>query len=249
MVFHKHHNGIWKVPVGGFTLVEAVVAVSLIGVGVAVTLGALTKFNSTAAMSRNATGAEALLMNQIDLFQSMSPFNPQKTNADGTAQVPKDTANTPASYDMTVGTHTIGYKDPVTGVVSNQADPWPVYREPSRWTYANAAARTSATGFSLEDVGQLAFQSSDLTYWRLQATTPTWIQDTTGGIIVRGTMTCTVTDISPTAGSAPYIYKAVFTLGYTFGSRDGGKSGPIWNASRNRWEYQASMSVIRTSDI
>lgn len=240
---------------GGFTLVEVAVSVSLIGVGVAVILGALTKFNSTAAMSRNATGAEALLMNQIDLFQSMSPFNPQKKNNDGTAQVPKDTANTPPSYDMTAGApgvpvpHIIGYKDPITGVVSNQVDPWPVYREPSRWTYADSAARTSATGFVATDVGQLAYQSSDLTYWRLQTAAPTWIQDTSGGIIVRGTMTSTVTDISPTPGSAPYIYKAVFTLGYTFGSRDGGKGGPLWNFTRNRWEYQATMSVIRTSDI
>ena len=212
-------------------------------------LGALTKFNSQAAMSRNATGAEALLMNQVDLFESMSPFNPQKTNYDGTAQIPKDTANIPPSYDMTVGTHTLGYKDPKTGVVSNQQDPWPVYREPSRWTYPDAATRTSATGFVAEDVGQMAFQSSDMTYWRLTSVAPAWIQDTSGGIIVRGTMTCTVTDISPTPGSAPYIYQAVFTLGYTFGSRDGGKGGPIWNSTANRWEYQATMSVIRTSDI
>jgi len=242
--------------VNGFTLVEAVVAVTLIGIGVAVSLGALTKFNSTAAMSRNATGAEALLMNQIDLFQSMSPFNPQKTNNDGTAQIPKDTVNTPPSYDMTVGTHTIGYKDPTTGVVSNQADPWPVYREPSRWTYADDASRTAASGFALEDIGQLAFQRSDLSYWRLTTTAPTWTQDSTGGIIVRGTMTSTVTDISPnpfvsaaSPGTAPYIYRVVFTLGYTFGSRDGGKGGPIWNATLSRWEYQVSMSVIRTSDI
>ncbi len=135
---------------------------------------------------------------------------------------------------MTVGTHTIGYKDPVTNVVSNVTDPWPVYREPARWDYANAAARAAATGFVMEDVGQLAFQRSDQTYWRLQSPTPTWIQDTNGGIIVRGTMTCVVTDISPTANTAPYIYKAVFTLGYTYGSRDGGKSGPILNTARNR---------------
>ena len=195
----------------GFTLVEAAVATTLISIGVAVTLGALTKFNTDAAASRNATGAEALLMNQVDLFQSMSPFNPQKTNNDGTAQIPKDTANTPPSYDMTVGTHTIGYKDPTTGVVSNQADPWPVYREPSRWTYADASARTTAAGFVSEDIGQLAFQSSDLTYWRLVTTAPTWVQDTTGGIIVRGTMTCVVTDIS--TSTMPNTYQAIFTLG------------------------------------
>ena len=79
MVFYKRH----RIGAGGFTLVEAVVATALIGIGVACTLGALTKFNSIAATSRNATGASAVVMNQIDLFQSMSPFNPQprRTNS------------------------------------------------------------------------------------------------------------------------------------------------------------------------
>ncbi len=177
---------------GGFTLVEAVVGVTLIGVGVASTVGALTKFNQIAATSRNATGAAAVLMNQVDLFQSMSPFNPQPSKN----QIPKDTAMRP-TYDMTVGTHTIAYKDPTTGVVTNQPDPWPVYREPARWTYANAAARTGATGFVASDIGQLAYQSDTQTYWRLQTTAPTWTQPTRpADIIVKGTMTSTVTDIS-----------------------------------------------------
>ena len=54
------------------------VSITLIGIGVASTLGALTKFNSVAAISRNATGACAAVMNQIDLIQSNGPFNPQK---------------------------------------------------------------------------------------------------------------------------------------------------------------------------
>jgi prepilin-type N-terminal cleavage/methylation domain-containing protein len=89
----------------GFTMVETVVAIAVLGLGVASTIGALTKINSIAAMSRNATGAYTVLMNQVDLFQSMSPFNPQKTNQNGTAQIPKDTQRTLATYDMTVGTH------------------------------------------------------------------------------------------------------------------------------------------------
>ena len=222
----------------GFTLVEAVVAISLIGIGVASALGALTKFNSIAATSRNSTGASAVLMNQIDLFQSMSPFNPQPSKN----QIPKDTVNTPPTYDMTVGTHTIGYKDPTTGVVSNQPDPWPVYREPARWTYADAATRTGASGFTGTDIGQLAYQSDTQTYWRLQATAPTWTQDTSGGIIVKGTMTSTVTDIS--TALMPNTYMAVFMIGYQYMGR-----GPIWSNTRNRWEYQLSMSAIRTSDI
>src|ERR1700716_1891615 len=77
----------------GFTLVEAVVAIALIGIGVASTLGALTKFNSIAAMSRNGTGAYRAVMNQIDLIQSDGPFNPGKFNADGvTRQIPPELA-------------------------------------------------------------------------------------------------------------------------------------------------------------
>ena len=37
-------------------------------------------------------------------------------------------------------------------------------------------------------------KSDPQTYWRLRTTAPTWTQDTTGGIIVKGTMTCTVTE-------------------------------------------------------
>lgn len=42
------------------------------------------------------------------------------------------------------------------------------------WTYANAAARTGATGFVTADLGRIAYQSDDGSYWRLTATTPTW---------------------------------------------------------------------------
>jgi hypothetical protein len=42
------------------------------------------------------------------------------------------------------------------------------------WVYANAAARTGATGFVAGDIGRIAYQSDNGTYWRLTATTPTW---------------------------------------------------------------------------
>jgi prepilin-type N-terminal cleavage/methylation domain-containing protein len=237
VIFYKCHKARGRFAAAGFTLVESVVAVAVIGVGVASTLGALTKFNSIAAMSRNATGASAVVMNQVDLFQSMSPFNPQRNPP----QIPVDPDGT---YDMSAGavgvpvTHTIAYKDPSTGLVSTQPDPWPVYREPSRWTYLDAAARTGATGFVGSDVGQLAYESTTQTYWRLTSTTPSWASDTTGGIIVKGTMTCTVTKLSTT----PPIFGAVFKIGYQYLGR-----GPIWNGTR--WEYQLSMPAIRTSDI
>jgi type II secretory pathway pseudopilin PulG len=254
VIFYKRHTMVARLAPGGFTLVEAVVAVSLIGVGVASTLGALTKFNSIAATSRNATGAMAVLMNQADLFQSMSPFNPQKASngvdlcggPTPPPQIPKDFCNNPPTYDMTltpVGTpRTLAYRDPTTGVVSTQPDPWPVYREPARWTYPDAAARTGATGFVASDVDQLAYQADTQTYWRLQGTAPTWVQDTTGGIIVKGTMTTIVTDIS--TASMPNTYRAEFKIGYQYLGR-----GPVWSDERNRWEYQQKMTIIRTSDI
>lgn len=236
VVFYNYHTSKPLVRPTGFTLVEAAIAVALLGIAVASTIGALTKFNSLAATSRNMTGATAVLMNQVDLFQTMSPFNPQKS------QIPMDSANTPPTYDLTVGTHTIGFKDPTSGVMSTQADPWPVYREPARWTYANAAARQAATGFTANDVGQLAYQSDTQSFWRLQSTAPSWNYDPDGGTIVRGSLTCTVTDIS--TSTMPNTYRAVFKIGYQYLGR-----GPIWNSTRNRWEYQLSTTAIRTSDI
>jgi hypothetical protein len=110
--------------VAAFTFVEALVAVSLIGVGVATSLTALLKVNSIACMARNATGAQTFVQNEIDKFLSYSPFNPQKTNlSDGTPQIPKDPNNSPPAYDLTLGTHTYSnvpiYKDPNNGVVVN----------------------------------------------------------------------------------------------------------------------------------
>ena len=122
----------------GFTMLEAVVGIAVVGIGAAATIGALTNFNSIAAISRNATGAYTVVMNQIDLFQSMSPFNPQKVNAtadcDGNIhnQIPKDYANICASnlptYDMTVGTHTIGYAYKDANGVPRVDNQWPVYQ-------------------------------------------------------------------------------------------------------------------------
>lgn len=120
-------------------MIETVVAIAVLGVGVATTIGALTRMNSLAAAARNATGAYQVLQNQVDLFQSMSPFNPQKTNvnqdpcnpgATGPNQIPKDLCHGSfPTYDMTVGTHNLSvdgttfnvpvyqYTDPVTGIV------------------------------------------------------------------------------------------------------------------------------------
>jgi Tfp pilus assembly protein PilV len=90
MIFRNHHTLRRRSLAAGFTLVEAVVSVTLIGIGVVSAIGALTKFNSIASMSRNGTGACTVAMNQIDLIQSDGPFNPQKTNNDGTPQIPPE---------------------------------------------------------------------------------------------------------------------------------------------------------------
>ena len=150
-----------------FTLVEAMVAISVLGIGVASAVGALTKFNSIASISRNATGAYAAVMNQIDLIQSDAPFNPGKTNPDGTAQIPPE---------LQLGTQT-----------QNNV---PIYQDPNT------------------------------------------------GVVVSGTMTTTVSDISSTytQGGQTYpvtMYQAVVTVTYTYLSRN----------------YSFSMSTIRASDI
>jgi hypothetical protein len=55
------------------------------------------------------------------------------------------------------------------------------------WEYANAAARTGATGFTSDDLDKVAKQTDDDTYYILTATTPTWTQiDAAGGGDVSG---------------------------------------------------------------
>jgi prepilin-type N-terminal cleavage/methylation domain-containing protein len=169
--FHNHHmltkSPLSRKSLAGFTIVESIVAITVLGVGVACTVGGLTKFNSIAAMARNATGAYTAVMNQIDLIQSDGPFNPQKTNTDGSAQIPPE---------LQLGAQT----------QNNVA----VYQDPNT------------------------------------------------GVIVAGTMTTTVTDVSSTytAGSVTFpltMYKAVVTISYTYLNRN----------------YSFSMSTLRTSDI
>ena len=150
-----------------YSLVETMVSLGVLGIGIASTVGALTKFNSNASITRNATGAYAAVINQIDLIQSDAPFNPQKTNPDGTAQIPPE---------LQLGTQT-----------TNNV---PIYQDPNT------------------------------------------------GVVVSGTMTTTVSDISSTytQGSQTFpltMYQAVVTVTYSYLNRN----------------YSFSMSTIRTSDI
>jgi type II secretory pathway pseudopilin PulG len=242
VIFHISQNV--RRATAAFTMAETIVALGVIGIGVACTIGGLTKMNAIASSERNLTGAYAVLTSKVDQFQSLSPFNPWQSNSNpdpcGTPrpfQIPQDTCNgSYPLYDMTTGTaKTLGYYDPMTGNVKST---WPIYMEPPRWTYANAGARTGASGFRPTDVGQLAYQSDAKTYWRLQSTVPTWTQDTSAGIPISATVTETVTALTSsfattTNGSPTTAYhQAVFTITFTYLGKP----------------YTLSMSTIRASD-
>jgi prepilin-type N-terminal cleavage/methylation domain-containing protein len=108
--FHNFHKRSLRASTG-FTMVECVVAIAVLGIGVASTIGGLTRMNSLAASARNTTGAYQVLENQVDLVQSISPFNPQKTTSliadpcSGSipaAQIPTDACHgSYPMYDMT----------------------------------------------------------------------------------------------------------------------------------------------------
>jgi len=61
----------------GFTLVEVLVAVVLLGLVAASAIWSLTTANNYASISRLYTGAETAAQSQIDRIMSDSPFNPQ----------------------------------------------------------------------------------------------------------------------------------------------------------------------------
>ncbi len=152
-------------------------AIALIGIGIATTVGALTKFNQFASTSRNSTGAYTMATKKIDAILSEGPFNPQKKNEDGTAQIPPDLVPTPAGQP--------------------RSESVPIYNDPV------------ITGGIL----QLLLPTDPPTF--------------------SGTMETAVTDVSPTPGTAPYIYRATVTVKYTYRGRN----------------YSLSMSTLRTSDI
>ena len=183
MTFRSLHKLSARSALAGFTLVEAVISIGLLGVGVAITVGNLTKMNQIASASRYRTAAYTALMSQISLFQSVGPFNPQNIPP----LIPEIPWAADGTYDLRIGTHKpIYYKDPSTGVVSPT---WPIYRE----------------------------------------------SDSNVALYIPGTMTTTVTDISPvTPPNIPpkILYNAVVTITYTYLGRD----------------YQFAMSAIRTSD-
>ena len=72
----------------------------------------------------------------------------------------------------------------MTNIHSTQTENHPI----QNWTYANAAARTGASGFASDDIGKCAKQTDTDEWYILTATTPTWqlIGSGTGGGSVTG---------------------------------------------------------------
>ncbi len=101
-----------RVPHRGFTLVEVVVAMAMVGIGIATVVTALTTLNSTASINRNYTGALSAGTFQIDKLLSDAPFKPTTQDTNGNYIIPPV---------LTVGTTTANnipvYQDPATGTV------------------------------------------------------------------------------------------------------------------------------------
>ncbi len=59
---------------------------------------------------------------------------------------------------------------------------------PYNWTYADAAARTGASGFGAGDIGKLCRQLDDDSLWMLTSTSPSWIAVGSGGVVPAHTL-------------------------------------------------------------
>ena len=99
----------------GFTLVEVVVAFALIGAIAGATYVTFTVLNTQSVSARLFTNATAIAQNQIELFQTDGPFNPQ--NGDIPAELAIGTQQSPG---------VIIYTDPdnnnvvVTGTITTE---------------------------------------------------------------------------------------------------------------------------------
>ena len=119
------HRSFTALAQNAFTLTEAAIAIAVIGICMTAFVGAMSSLNQSASVARNATGAAAVLQNQIDLILSDGPFNPQKTNSDGTPQIPPE---------LVLGIH-----------VTNDV---PIYREASTGIVVSGTLTTTVTDMS-----------------------------------------------------------------------------------------------------
>ena len=82
----------------GFTLVEVLVATSLLGLLAGSALWALSQANNYASVTRLYTGAETAAQNQIDLVLTDGPFNPQTGEVPPELQLGTSAAQTVTIY-------------------------------------------------------------------------------------------------------------------------------------------------------
>jgi hypothetical protein len=90
---------------------------------------------------------------------------------------------------------------------------------PYNWSYANAAARTGATGFVAGDLGTLARQTDNDSLWMLTATTPTWVQ-----VGVSSTFTSGAAGLAPASGGGTSNY---LRADGTWAAPSGGGGGSV----------------------
>lgn len=79
--------------------------------------------------------------------------------------------------------------------------------QPFSYEYANAAARTGASGFVAADVYKLAVQTDNDTVWMLTSTAPTWKQIDGGGVAP----TWYEDEFTPTNGQVTFIISSTPT--------------------------------------
>lgn len=96
----------------GFTIIEIIAAIGVLGIASAGTIAVLLQMNQNASLSRLRTGAATVAQNQIDYLLSIQPFNPKKN------QVPPELAIGTLSNGSKLAPTVPIYTDPKTGLVS-----------------------------------------------------------------------------------------------------------------------------------
>ena len=111
------------------------------------------------------------------------------------------------------------------------------------FSYANAAARTGATGLTSEDVAKTALQIDTGTYWLLVDTIPTWIQLQTGTPGPAGPMWHTLLDVDFTAEASQSLASDGT---YTIAGITWTKVGSAKQGSSYSWEIVAGSGLRAT---
>ena len=94
------------------------------------------------------------------------------------------------------------------------------------YTYPDAAGRTGATGFTADDLGKIAYQTDNGTYWRLTATTPTWAQVGGSGTVTSVTASAPLTSSGGAAPNIAFSNQSAHTA--MMGPTSGGAAAPTF---------------------